>query len=65
MKISNITYIILSICLFFIASISLLSLQNNDIKVPQKEVTVNLDLSHKFNLRVANRKDDKEVLSSN
>lgn len=65
MKTNNITYIILSISLFLIASISLLSLQDNDIKVPQKEVTINLDLSHKFNVNAAKKEDKNDLLSSN
>ena len=57
--------IILSISLLFIASISLLALQDNDIKVPQQEVTIKLDLSHKFNVNVAKKEEKDSLLSSN
>ena len=65
MKKNNIIYIILSISLLFIASISLLALQDNDIKVPQQEVTIKLDLSHKFNVNVAKKEEKDSLLSSN
>jgi hypothetical protein len=51
----NITYSLLSICLLFMASISVLSMQNNDIKIPQIETTLTLDLRHKFNLNLATK----------
>ncbi len=44
--------------------ISLLSLQNNDIKIPQEEATITLDLRYKFNMNLA-VKDNKTSLSSN
>lgn len=51
----NITYSLLSFCLLFMASISILSMQNNDIKIPQQEKTLTLDLSHKFNVNLATK----------
>ena len=60
-----ISYYILSFSLFFMVSISLLSLQNNDIKIPQRNVTAKLDLSHKFNIDVAIKKIANKSLLSN
>lgn len=51
-------YPILFISVFFMTAISLLSLQNNDIKIPQKETTITLDVKHKFNIKVASRYDE-------
>lgn len=42
--------------------VSLLSLQNNDITIPQKETVVKLNMRHKFNLNVA---QDEKKSSSN
>jgi len=61
----NIIYSILIIALFFMASISLLSLQNNDIKIVQQKKTVTLNLKHKFNLNLAVKKNNKNSLLSN
>lgn len=61
---NNIIYSVLSSSLLFMSCISLLSLQNNDIKIPQEEATITLDLRYKFNMNLA-VKDNKTSLSSN
>lgn len=60
----SITYTILSLGIFCIAALSLLTLQDNDIKVPQQKITVKLDLSNKFNLNLASSEDEKSLFSN-
>ena len=52
---NSLIYTLLFSSLFSLIFISILGLQNNDIKIPQKEVVVKIDISNKFNVNLANR----------
>ena len=64
---NSILYTVLLSFLFAIAFISLLALQNNDLKIPQKEVTVKIDVRNKFNVNVASsgNNSDNNIHSQN
>jgi len=51
---------VLFLSLFFIISISLLSLQNNDIKIPQTHKIISLDLKNKLNLNLASKSSNTQ-----
>jgi hypothetical protein len=60
-----IIYIVLFFSLFFMASISLLSLLNDDIEIPQKESIIKLDIESRFSLDLAGSKENYSLRSSN
>jgi hypothetical protein len=59
MKKDIIIYPILFSSIFFMMAISLLSLQDSDIKIPQKESTISINIINKFNLDIASSDNQK------
>jgi len=59
MKKDIIIYPILFSSIFFMIAISLLSLQDSDIKILQKESTISINIINKFNLDIASSDNQK------